>query len=60
MRNHSNMESYHIPQACLNYAYLLFGKAAFRETLCIRGRGKTNCAAQKISYWYSYKSCQAS
>ena len=35
-----NMESHHIPQACLNYAYLLFGKGAFRETLVIRGKGK--------------------
>lgn len=29
----------HIPRACLNYAYLIFGKSAFRETLCIRGKG---------------------
>ena len=48
--NHSNMESYQIPQACLSYAYLLFGKSAFRETLCIRGKGKPSRAAQKIDF----------
>ena len=49
--NHSNMESHQIPQACLSYAYLLFGKSAFRETLCIRGKGKTpNRAAQKHDF----------
>lgn len=49
-----DMESHHIPQACLNYAYLLFGKGAFRETLHIRGKGKL-CESKK-SILYSQKS----
>ena len=45
-----DMESHHIPQACLNYAYLLFGKGAFRETLHIRGKGKSGVNKQLILY----------
>ena len=49
-----DMESHHIPQACLNYAYLLFGKGAFRETLHIRGKGTSG--ESKILILYSQKS----
>jgi len=45
-----DMESHHIPQACLNYAYLLFGKGAFRETLHIRGKGKLGVSKKSILY----------
>lgn len=45
-----DMESRHIPQACLNYAYLLFGKGAFRETLHIRGKGKLEVNKELILY----------
>ena len=45
-----DMESRHIPQACLNYAYLLFGKGAFRETLHIRGKGKLGVNKELILY----------
>ena len=35
-----NNSQYHgIPEAILNYAYVLFGKAAFRERLRVRGKG---------------------
>ena len=45
-----DMESRHIPQACLNYAYLLFGKGAFRETLHIRGKGTSGVNKKLILY----------
>ena len=51
-----DMESHHIPQACLNYAYLLFGKGAFRETLHIRGKGKLGVSKKKKVILYSQKS----
>ncbi|XP_068693233.1 protein unc-13 homolog B-like isoform X1 [Montipora foliosa] len=48
------MELHHtsVPEACLNYAYLLFGKAAFRQTLRIRGKvkkGKLRGNSEKLS-----------